>query len=473
MLSRWSPLSLSLIGRINSVKMMLLPKFLYVFQCLPILIPKSFFKSLDSLITSYIWNGKAPKLKKSILQRPKSVGGLGLPNFQYYYWAANIRCLLYWRHYHLEPSPPVWVAMESYLSGKISLPATLGSSLPLASPLPSNNRVVQQSLRIWSQFRQSLGLRAFSLQSPVAANHLFVPSMADNAFHIWHRKGLKSFADLYEDRQFVSFSQISTKFGIAAAQFFRFLQVRHYVQSVTAEFPQMPPYNPVDDFLMLKPTSRGIISALYSLISNLQCSSIAAIKSKWEEDLTFHITDELWDSILGQVHNISMCARHTLIQFKIVHRGHWSRDRLAHIYPGVDPACIRCGGAPGTLFHMYWSCPSLSTFWKSVFHTMSEVVQHQIEPEPLCAMFGAVQNLNLSSSRLRILNFSLLLARRAILLKWKDSSPPSHTQWLKDVLSCMDLEKIRYTVRGSKNKFYKLWSPFLDFFERPTTTVTE
>lgn len=124
------------------------------------------------------------------------------------------------------------------------------------------------------------------------------------------------------------------------------------MQSVTAQFPQIPPYNPVDDFLMVNPTSRGIISALYSLISNLQWSLVAAIKSKWEGDLAVHITDDLWDSILGQVHNISMCARHSLIQFKIVHWGHWSRDRLAHIYPRVDPACIRCGDAPGTLFHM-------------------------------------------------------------------------------------------------------------------------
>ncbi len=88
-LSKWSPLSLALIGRINSIKMTLLPKFLYLFQCLPILIPKSFFRALDSLLINYIWNGKHPRLRKAFLQRPKQTGGMALPNFQYYYWAAT------------------------------------------------------------------------------------------------------------------------------------------------------------------------------------------------------------------------------------------------------------------------------------------------------------------------------------------------------------------------------------------------
>ncbi len=55
---RWGNLPLSLPGRVQCVKMNVLPKFLYIFQCLPVFIPKSFFQKIDSAISSFIWAGK-------------------------------------------------------------------------------------------------------------------------------------------------------------------------------------------------------------------------------------------------------------------------------------------------------------------------------------------------------------------------------------------------------------------------------
>lgn len=48
-LERWSLLHLSLAARINSIKMNTLPRFLYLFQCLPMFLPNIFFKKGDSL----------------------------------------------------------------------------------------------------------------------------------------------------------------------------------------------------------------------------------------------------------------------------------------------------------------------------------------------------------------------------------------------------------------------------------------
>ena len=42
-LERWNSLPLSLGGRINTIKMIVLPRFLYLFQGIPVFLTKSFF----------------------------------------------------------------------------------------------------------------------------------------------------------------------------------------------------------------------------------------------------------------------------------------------------------------------------------------------------------------------------------------------------------------------------------------------
>lgn len=51
---RWDHLPLSLGGRIDAVKMNVLPKFLYIFQCLPFFFTKSFFSKLNNQISTFI-----------------------------------------------------------------------------------------------------------------------------------------------------------------------------------------------------------------------------------------------------------------------------------------------------------------------------------------------------------------------------------------------------------------------------------
>lgn len=70
----------TLIGRINTIKMSILPKFTYLFQCLPMNVPKSFFNELNKILTPFIWQRKNPRVKLIYLQAPYSRGGLNLPN---------------------------------------------------------------------------------------------------------------------------------------------------------------------------------------------------------------------------------------------------------------------------------------------------------------------------------------------------------------------------------------------------------
>lgn len=154
--NRWSTLPLSLAGRINSVKMVILPKFLYLFQTVPIFLPKSYFKELDKCIGTFIWNKTIPRVRKSVLEKRKTNGSLALPNFLYYYWAADIHKVTVWYNTFVRGEGPNWSLMEQQACLPVPLASMLCGPLPLAVGSHTDNPIVRGTLRIWTQFRKHL-----------------------------------------------------------------------------------------------------------------------------------------------------------------------------------------------------------------------------------------------------------------------------------------------------------------------------
>lgn len=117
-----------MIGRVNAIKMVSLPRFLYLFQNLPIYLNASFFKKLDSIILAFVWGYKTHRIAKAHLKKSSKVGGLGLPVFKHYYWAANSRALTYWKCGSIKAEDnPLWLQLETAAVVMSSLPALLFS----------------------------------------------------------------------------------------------------------------------------------------------------------------------------------------------------------------------------------------------------------------------------------------------------------------------------------------------------------
>lgn len=179
---RCSSLHVSLVGRINILRMNILPKLLHLFQNIPLPPPPNFFSRMKNLFSNFLWNNKCSRLRLSLLYLPYDRGGLQCPNMRWCYWSVQLRMLMF---YFITDGPLPWRVIESH-SLRLPFPTYLYSDEPKKLKKFSTNPIVQNMIGVWQEVRKYLkDSPSLCCFSPIWASNFFTPGKADAGFKLW------------------------------------------------------------------------------------------------------------------------------------------------------------------------------------------------------------------------------------------------------------------------------------------------
>ena len=230
--------------------------------------------------------------------------------------------------------------------------------------------MIHNSIKNWNQIKSHLKAPNMYRDTPICDNHAFKPSAGDPVFARWREKGVGFLSDLYQGGHLMSFEQLKTKYNLPVSPV-RYLQIRNFIKTHVSTLAGIPQHTALERIMKILPGKKGAVSSLYQTIFSQIETNTEKQRSEWESELGVPLSIEYWETCLSNIHRCSINVRHKLIQFKIIHRLHYSKLKVNKMYPNVSALCNKCRNQVGTLTHQLWTCPSLHSFWSSIvdFHS--------------------------------------------------------------------------------------------------------
>lgn len=281
--------------------MMWLPRFLYIFQTIPIIPPKTFYKKVNSILLSFIWSKKRNRLKRKLLYYPREEGGLNLPDLENYHCAAQ---MFYIDQIINNANESSWINIENHQL----MPKNYLTALFSNKKCTTANFIINSTLTSWSKIQKRIG------QEIEIPRHIRIwdnPSIRIQNVRIrwgtWMNLGIQTIADITNQESVCSYTELEERFGLSHIEKFRYLQLKNWMQdNIDLKYGTSTELGEI--LKKERDKKRRLIGATYGILIKAESNEklLENIYHKWNVDLDIKNAGIRWKECLQFTNKVTI-----------------------------------------------------------------------------------------------------------------------------------------------------------------------